>query len=190
MIKGVHAMFYSSQPEEFRAFLRDKLQLPYTDVGEGWLIFDLPEGDVGCHPTEGDPVSGTHDVSFYCDDLEATVAAMKARGVVFDQEIADHGYGYVTHLTMPGGVRVQIYQPKYVKRTSSPRAAAGPGARQSGAQPAGKSATSRGRAKAKPRRRTAARSASSRGASKSSSKRGPKRGRAATSRRRRSGRRR
>lgn len=36
MIKGLHTMFYSSQPEELRAFLRDKLGLTsYTDVGDG-----------------------------------------------------------------------------------------------------------------------------------------------------------
>jgi len=120
MIKGVHAMFYSSKADELREFIKDKLRLPYTDVGHGWLIFDLAEGDVGCHPTEGSPASGTHDVSFYCDDLEKTVAELKANGVTFDDEIADHGYGFVTHLTMPGGVRVQIYQPKYAKRTSAP----------------------------------------------------------------------
>lgn len=116
MIKGVHGMFYSSKANELRRFIKDKLRLPYTDVGEGWLIFDLNEGDVGCHPTEGDPASGTHDVSFYCDNLEKTVAELKSRGVTFNDEIADHGYGFVTHLTMPGGVRVQIYQPKYAKR--------------------------------------------------------------------------
>ena len=43
MIRGVHTMFYSSDPEGFRAFVREKLQFPFTDVGEGWLIFDLPE---------------------------------------------------------------------------------------------------------------------------------------------------
>jgi hypothetical protein len=116
MIKGVHALFYSSKTDELRDFIKDKLRLPYTDVGGGWLIFDLKEGDVGCHPTEGDPASGTHNVSFYCDDLQKTVAELKARGVAFDDEIADHGYGFVTHLTMPGGVKVQIYQPKYAKR--------------------------------------------------------------------------
>ena len=42
MIKGVHTMFYSSDPEATRAFLRDKLRFPHTDVGGGWLIFDLP----------------------------------------------------------------------------------------------------------------------------------------------------
>ncbi len=130
MIKGVHAMFYSSHAEEMRAFIRDKLRLPYTDVGEGWLIFDLPEGDVGCHPTENDPPSGTHNVSFYCDDLEQTVAELRSRGVTFDDEIADHGYGFVTHLTMPGGVQVQLYQPKYEKRKpAEPSAAAKPGRR-------------------------------------------------------------
>jgi hypothetical protein len=120
MIKGVHAMFYSSQPEKLRSFIKDKLRLTYTDVGGGWLIFNVAEGDIGCHPTDGDPKSGTHDISLYCDDLEKTVAELKSRGVAFDEEIADHGYGFVTSLTMPGGVKVQIYQPKYVKRTSRP----------------------------------------------------------------------
>ncbi|WP_395816003.1 hypothetical protein [Archangium minus] len=47
MIRGLHGLFYSSGPEAARAFLRDNLKLPYSDVGEGWLIFDLPEGDLG-----------------------------------------------------------------------------------------------------------------------------------------------
>ena len=54
MIRGVHTMFYSSQAEELRAFLRDKLGFPCSDVGEGWLIFDLPEADMGCHPADPD----------------------------------------------------------------------------------------------------------------------------------------
>jgi hypothetical protein len=37
MIRGMHAMFYSSQAEALRAFLRDKLGLKGTDVGGGWL---------------------------------------------------------------------------------------------------------------------------------------------------------
>ena len=49
MIRGVHTMFYSSEPGALRAFLRDKLGFSATDVGEGWLIFDVPEADMGCH---------------------------------------------------------------------------------------------------------------------------------------------
>jgi catechol 2,3-dioxygenase-like lactoylglutathione lyase family enzyme len=122
MIRGVHTMFYSSEPEALRAFLRDKLGFSATDVGGGWLIFDLPEADMGCHPSdkaEGNPPSGTADISFYCDDIEKTVAELTARGVEFTEGIADHGYGLVTHFKVPGGFAVQLYQPRYVKRASS-----------------------------------------------------------------------
>jgi len=120
MIKGVHTMFYSSKPEELRAFLRDKLGFPYTDVGEGWLIFDLPEADMGCHPIqpkEG-PRSGTADISFYCDDIHQTVAELKRQGVEFTANIAVHGYGLVTHFRMPGDFAVQLYQPRYSKHAN------------------------------------------------------------------------
>ena len=36
MIRGLHAMFYSSQADELRAFFRDKLGFRGTDVGGGW----------------------------------------------------------------------------------------------------------------------------------------------------------
>jgi catechol 2,3-dioxygenase-like lactoylglutathione lyase family enzyme len=121
MIRGVHTMFYSSQPDEFRAFLRDKLQFPYSDVGQGWLIFDLPEADMGCHPAEpskGAP-SGTHNISFYCDDIQKTVTELKSRGVEFTDAITDMGYGLVTHFKMPGDCDVQLYEPRYSKQPSA-----------------------------------------------------------------------
>ena len=120
MIKGVHTMFYSSEAEALRAFIRDKLGFSHTDVGEGWLIFNLPEADMGVHPadpTQGSS-SGTHDISFYCDDIQKTVAELKAKGVEFTKQVADHGYGFVTYFKMPGNLEVQLYQPKYVKRQS------------------------------------------------------------------------
>ncbi len=117
MIRGVHTMFYSSQPEALRAFLRDKLGLPATDVGGGWLILDLPEADMGVHPADEDEApSGTHDISFYCDDVEKTVAELKAKGVEFTEPVTDRGYGLVTHFRVPGGFAVQLYQPRYAKR--------------------------------------------------------------------------
>ena len=57
-------MFYSSEAAELRAFLRDKLGFRSTDIGDGWLIFDAPEADLGVHPTAPDGVpSGTADIS-------------------------------------------------------------------------------------------------------------------------------
>src|SRR5262245_28225207 len=97
MIRGVHTMFHSSDAEALRAFLRDKLGFPCTDVGGGWLIFDMPEADMGCHPADKDEApSGTPDISFYCDDIEKTVAELTARGVEFTQPVTDRGYGLVT----------------------------------------------------------------------------------------------
>ena len=116
MIRGMHGMFYSSQAEALRGFLKDKLGLAGTDVGGGWLIFDAPEADLGVHPTEGgEPVSGTADISFYCDDIVKTVSELRARGVEFTQEAEDHGYGLVTYFKVPGDFKVQLYQPKYKK---------------------------------------------------------------------------
>jgi hypothetical protein len=118
MIRGLHGMIYSSDVERSRAFVRDKLRLPHTDVGGGWLIFDLPEGDLGFHPSEDPGGAGEHDVSFYCDDIAGTVAELRARGVEFDGEPQDHGYGWVTHFAIPGGIRVQLYEPRYRKGTT------------------------------------------------------------------------
>ena len=117
MIRGLHAMFYTSEPDATRTFFRDKLGFPPFDVGGGWLIFDMPEADLGFHPAEDEDgaKSGTPNISFYCDDIQKTVAELKGRGVEFSGPVADHGYGFVTHFKVPGGFEVQLYQPKYQK---------------------------------------------------------------------------
>ena len=122
MIRGIHGLLYSSDPEATRAFFKDVLRLPGSDVGDGWWIFDFSEGDLGVHPIENPEDAGGHDVSFYCDDIQGTVSDLKSRGVKFTKEIADHGYGLVTYISAPGGITVQLYEPRYVK--TSARAAA------------------------------------------------------------------
>jgi catechol 2,3-dioxygenase-like lactoylglutathione lyase family enzyme len=121
MITGVHTMFYSSQAEELRAFFRDKLGFPYSDVGGGWLIFELPPAELGCHPLEPEKnlPSGTPAISFYCDDIQKTVAHLRAKGVEFTGGIVDQGYGYVTHFRAPGDFDIQLYQPRYQKNPTA-----------------------------------------------------------------------
>jgi len=119
MIRGIHGLLYSSAPEATRAFFRDKVRLPGSDIGEGWWIFDFPEGDLGVHPVdpgEGGE-TGTHDVSFYCDDIQGTVVDLASRGVSFTGPVQDHGYGLVTYFEAPGGLRIQLYEPRYTKKT-------------------------------------------------------------------------
>jgi hypothetical protein len=116
MIRGMHAMYYSSQAVELRAFLKDKMGLAGVDLGGGWLIFDPPEADLGVHPTEEDgPPSGIADISFYCDNIDQTVSELKSRGVEFTQAVEDRGYGLVTFFKVPGNFKIQLYQPNYKK---------------------------------------------------------------------------
>ena len=121
MIRGMHGLFYSSEPEAARAFIRDKLKFGHTDIGDGWLIFDVPEGDLGVHPIdEKDPgMAGRHEVSFYCDDIHGTVAQLKERGVEFTEEVSDAGFGFVATFKIPGGVKALLYEPKYRKQKSA-----------------------------------------------------------------------
>jgi predicted enzyme related to lactoylglutathione lyase len=123
MIRGVHSMFYTSDAEALRTFIRDKLCFPYTDVGDGWLIFDVPEGDMGCHPAHDGPgaSAGTHAISFYCDNIQQTVAELTSRGVEFTGPVTNEGFGFVTHFKMPGNVVVQLYQPLYTKGMKTSR---------------------------------------------------------------------
>jgi catechol 2,3-dioxygenase-like lactoylglutathione lyase family enzyme len=110
-IKGVHALFYTTEPEKAREFLRDKLGLPAYDSGGGWLIFTPPEGDVGCHPSD----RAGHGISFYCDDIEATTKELSARGVQFSAPPREEEWGRVTAFELPGGGPVELYEPKYRK---------------------------------------------------------------------------
>ena len=111
MIRGMHGMLYSTDAEATRAFFRDVLGLPATDVGEGWLIFDMLEADLGVHPGDA---PGFH-VSFYTDNLAATVADLETKGVRFTMPVENQGFGLVTHFEAPGGLEVQLYQPFYDK---------------------------------------------------------------------------
>ena len=112
MIRGIHGLFYSSDPDATRAFFRDVLQFPGSDIGHGWWIFDFAEGDMGVHPIDDPADAGHHEVSFYCDDIHGTVAELRSRGAVFTHEVEDHGYGLVTHIAAPGGIKIQLYEPR------------------------------------------------------------------------------
>lgn len=85
----------------------------HNDIGGGWLIFDVPEADLGVHPSD----KAYHSISFYCDDIHKTVEDLRSRGVEFSSGITDEEWGLLTHFRMPGNLEVELYQPKYEKRT-------------------------------------------------------------------------
>ena len=113
-ITGVHTLFYTSEPEKLRAVLRDVFGLKFVDAGEGWLIFGLPPAELGVHPAEGlHGEAGRHMVSFMCDDIQATVKELRSKGIPVIKEPTDEGYGISAIVSLPGGVAVQVYQPRH-----------------------------------------------------------------------------
>jgi hypothetical protein len=121
MISGAHSIIYSTNPTADRAFLRNVLKLPHVDAGHGWLIFALPPAEVAIHPSDRNDV---HEFYLICDDIQDFVAAMKERKVACD-EVQAQGWGVLTHITLPGGGKLGVYQPRHArpKAISKPKRA-------------------------------------------------------------------
>jgi hypothetical protein len=109
VIIGAHSIVYSMSPEADRAFLRDVLKLPSVDVGGGWLIFGLPPAEVAVHPSHKNDV---HEFYLMCDDVESFVAAMEKKRVSCSS-VRNLGWGMLTTVTLPGGGRLGVYQPRH-----------------------------------------------------------------------------
>lgn len=110
MINAFHALIYSADAEADRAFFRDILRFPYVDAHDGWLIFELPPAELGIHPDER---GGRQELHLMCDDVDATVAELQAKGVEIVSPVVDQGYGLVTSIRLPGGGELGLYQPAH-----------------------------------------------------------------------------
>jgi hypothetical protein len=109
MISAAHVIIYSKNAEADRAFFRDVLKYPSVDAGHGWLIFALPPAEVAVHPSDENDV---HELYFMCDDVQAFIADMNARHVECSH-IDEQRWGSITRVTLPGGGKVGVYQPKH-----------------------------------------------------------------------------
>jgi hypothetical protein len=112
-IIGAHSMIHSANPEADRDFLRDVLKLKNVDAGGGLLIFGLPPAEVHVHPSDKNDV---HELYLMCDDVEAFVEDMKKNDVSCGP-IQDQGWGVLTQLTLPGGGKLGVYQPRHARPT-------------------------------------------------------------------------
>jgi len=111
MIIGAHSIIYSKEPDADRAFLRDVLKLPNVDVGGGWLIFGLPPAEVAVHPGDKNNV---HEFYLMVDDVEALIAEMKKRNIACGP-VHNQGWGLLTQITLPGGGKLGVYQPRHTR---------------------------------------------------------------------------
>jgi catechol 2,3-dioxygenase-like lactoylglutathione lyase family enzyme len=111
VIVGAHTIVFSEDAGAARAFFADVLGLRAVDAGGGWLIFALPPAELACHPAESD--SGRHELYLMCDDLDATIADLRAKGVEFAAPVSDEAWGRVTRLHVPGGGELGLYEPRH-----------------------------------------------------------------------------
>ena len=111
MIIGAHSIIYSKSPDADRAFLRDVVKLSHVDVGHGWLIFGLPPAEVAVHPSDNNNV---HEFYLMCDNVAAFVESMKKHDVRCE-EVMNLGWGLLTHVTLPGGGKLGVYQPRHAR---------------------------------------------------------------------------
>lgn len=156
VISGAHVIVYSSDAEADRAFLRDILRFTHVDVGGGWLIFGLPPSEIAVHPTDG---SGSHELYLMCDDIEQFCAEMERHGIAASPP-SNQGWGVLTHLALPGGGKLGVYQPRHERPAAATSSAAPakaasrskPAARKPRGKPARAAASKPTRAASKPAR--------------------------------------
>jgi len=110
MINGVHAIIFSDDAEGVRAFFDEVLGCPSVDAGGGWLIFALPPAELAAHPADD---RGRHELYLMCDDVNETVAELRAKGAQFEDEVTDQGWGLITTVRLPGGGRLGLYEPRH-----------------------------------------------------------------------------
>jgi predicted enzyme related to lactoylglutathione lyase len=122
MITSIHTLIYSDDAPATRAFLRDVLGWPHVEDAQseaGWLIFRTGPSEMGVHPThsvwEGREYNSPrqHQISFMCDDVEATRTELEGKGANFSAPITDEGYGLITMMEIPGADPIMLYQPKH-----------------------------------------------------------------------------
>ena len=109
MITGIHTIIYSKDPEADKGFFRDILKLTNIDVGHGWLIFGLPPSELAVHPSSD---SEHQEIYLMCDDIKAFVQKMTEHKIDCN-EIQDQGWGLLVRLTLPGGGKLGVYQPRH-----------------------------------------------------------------------------
>lgn len=121
MITSIHTLIYSDDANATRAFFRDVLGRKYVaeDFDMDWLIFKTGPSELGVHPTRGEWEGQTfesprhHSIALMCDDIDATVSELQAKGAKFRGSITQEMYGRVVMLIVPGADDIQLYQPTH-----------------------------------------------------------------------------
>lgn len=108
MIVGIHTVISSSNPAADTAFLRDVLKLAHTDDG-GYVIFGGAPAEISVHRSER---NDHHQLFLMCRDVKAFVAQMQKKSIACGP-VQDQRWGILTEVTLPGGGKLAVYQPRH-----------------------------------------------------------------------------
>ena len=104
-----------SDKERARKFYQETLELkPGMTAMEGaWVEYDLGATTigVGCWPGWQPSRDGT-SVAFEVDDIDATIATLKERGVVFDMEKTETPVCWMAQFRDPDGNKLLVHKRK------------------------------------------------------------------------------
>ena len=104
-----------SDAEESRKFYQDILGLKPSTTGMGgaWVEYEIGGTTigVGCHPSWQPSRDGT-TVAFEVDDIDATIADLKAKGVKFDMEKLETPVCWMAQFRDPSGNKLVVHHRK------------------------------------------------------------------------------
>lgn len=131
MIIGAHIMLESTNDHADMGFLTDVLKLQSVNAGGGYMIFGIPPAELSVHGSERNDV---HKLYLMCEDIAAFTGDMTRHGIAFSTP-ARQSWGTVTEITLPGGGKLGVYQPRHPRPES---AGAKPAAKKKAERPAKK----------------------------------------------------
>jgi predicted enzyme related to lactoylglutathione lyase len=92
-------------------FYRDKLDLEVIDHDGDWSEVTAGDQRIGLNAGESPAGDGGAVIAFAVDDIEATVDALKDKGVEFAGELSEHPWGRIAPFKDPDGNDLQVYAP-------------------------------------------------------------------------------
>lgn len=69
----------------------------------------MPPSKIAIHPASD---NGLHEFYLMCDDINAFVKEMSEQNIICSA-IENQRWGNLTHITLPGGGKLGVYEPKH-----------------------------------------------------------------------------
>jgi hypothetical protein len=102
-------MLQSTNDKADMEFLTGVLKLPSINAGGGYMIYGIPPAEVSIHGSDRNDV---HQLYFMCDDIAAFTGDMTRHGIAFSTPVRQ-SWGTLTEITLPGGGKLGVYQPRH-----------------------------------------------------------------------------